>query len=38
LNRANGLEFFIEDSEGEDVKFQKEQLEILKKFISKNTK
>jgi len=38
LKRANGLEFFIEDSEGEDVTFQKEQLEILRKFISKNTK
>jgi hypothetical protein len=38
LKRANGLQFFIEDSEGEDVTFQKEQLEILRKFISKNTK
>jgi hypothetical protein len=36
--RADGLEFFIEDSEGEDVTFQKEQLKLLKNFISKNTK
>jgi hypothetical protein len=36
--RASGLEFFIEDSEGEDVTFQKEQLKLLRNFISKNTK
>lgn len=36
--RASGLEFFIEDSEGEDVELQKEQLKLLRNFISKNTK
>jgi hypothetical protein len=36
--RADGLEFFIEDSEGEDVSFQKEQLALLRKFIANNSK
>ena len=36
--RADGLEFFIEDSEGEDVSFQKEQLTLLRQFISNNSK
>jgi len=38
MKRASGLEFFIEDSEGEDVELQKEQLKLLRNFISKNTK
>ena len=38
MKRASGLEFFIEDSEGEDVTLQKEQLKLLRNFISKNTK
>jgi len=38
IKRASGLEFFIEDSEGEDVELQKEQLKLLRNFISKNTK
>ena len=36
--RADGLEFFIEDSEGEDVSFQKEQLTLLRQFIANNSK
>lgn len=36
--RADGLEFFIEDSEGEDVSFQKEQLALLRQFIENNSK
>ena len=36
--RADGLEFFIEDSEGEDVSFQKEQLALLRQFIANNSK
>jgi hypothetical protein len=36
--RADGLEFFIEDSEGEDVSFQKEQLILLRQFIANNSK
>jgi hypothetical protein len=36
--RAGDLEFFIEDSEGEDVTIEKQKLKLLKNFISKNTK
>jgi hypothetical protein len=36
--KVDGLEFFIEDSEVEDVTIEKQKLKLLKNFISKNTK